>query len=73
VVSFTLRPVYRRCKGPHPYVRVGLDAFDIVNQLELQTTDHEMMQPGGGSRGGSIWRVDGIAVYRGDYWAAVDG
>jgi hypothetical protein len=43
VVSFTIRPVYCPCKGPHPYVRVGLDAFNIVNQLELQTTDHEMI------------------------------
>jgi len=34
-------------RGPHPYVRVGLDAFSIVNQLELQTTDHEMLPAGG--------------------------
>ena len=49
MVTFTLRPVYRRCKGPHPYVRIGLDAFGIVNQLELQTSDHEMIPAWGGN------------------------
>jgi hypothetical protein len=29
-----------------------------------------MILAGGG--GGSVWRVDGVALYRGDYWTAVD-
>ena len=61
-----------RCRGPPP-IRQSQSGGVQYRESELQTTDHEMILAGGGSGGGSIWRVDGVSLYRGDCWTAVDG